>query len=300
MIKFFIFFSILFYSCKEANNRGCKTPLDSVPAEINQTMYADTLLDCYDYITELIRSSDFPFTGITPERVNIQIDNEDSESILLRLFFHTEGTGDIGWAKYYKKTNKLYNISANLISPEELSYSSKWAFKYNDCITKEIGFSEKDLNEKNSLPLYQAYEHATLQSLPLQYSYELITNDSGLLKLGARAIKQLQMDVTTECKLLKLPAIGNIKCFIAIATFESGQSAWYLTSMDTEGKLLDSLEIYNSIELEEGGSISKTFKISLGYSIEVNTTEIPENNNPKYEQKVVYQMDKLGNFKIKK
>lgn len=94
-----------------------------------------TVDDCYDYLTELVRSSNFPFSSwkIDRNKVNLLIDEEDSETITCKLFYDTEGTGTIGWIQYHKKNGKLFNTSAELDHAVELKYNVKWRGLFNSC-----------------------------------------------------------------------------------------------------------------------------------------------------------------------
>lgn len=95
--------------------------------------------NCYNYLTELVRSSNFPFSSwkIDRNKVNLLIDEEDSETITCKLFYDTEGTGTIGWIKYHKKNGKLFNTSAELDHAVELKYNLKWRSLFNTCASKK-------------------------------------------------------------------------------------------------------------------------------------------------------------------
>ncbi|WP_347902724.1 hypothetical protein [Pseudomonas purpurea] len=90
---------------------------------------------CYGYLTELVRSSNFPFRYVTRDKVNLLIDEDDGEQIRLKLFFDTDGTGTIGWAVYTPATRELVDISADPEAPVVLKYDSKFAQQYAKCLT---------------------------------------------------------------------------------------------------------------------------------------------------------------------
>ena len=100
--------------------------------------------NCYDYLTELIRSSNFPFENIKKEKVNTLIDEDNGEIIRAKLFFDTEGTGTIGWVEYHFKDRILLNTSANREEPETLKFNIDYAKKFESCKSHQIlGRSQK-------------------------------------------------------------------------------------------------------------------------------------------------------------
>lgn len=98
--------------------------------------------NCYDYLTELVRSSNFPFSswGIEKKKVNLEIDDDNKEYISAKLFFETDGTGTIGWVKYYKKIGKLFDTSANLETAHELKFDAKWRKLFDNCINNNPSY----------------------------------------------------------------------------------------------------------------------------------------------------------------
>ncbi|KII37886.1 hypothetical protein RY26_03540 [Pseudomonas fluorescens] len=92
---------------------------------------------CYGYLTELVRSSDFPFRYVGKDKVNLLIDEDDGEVVRAQLFFDTDGTGTIGWIKYTPATHELLNTSAELDEPVALSFDAKFADGYAKCLTKQ-------------------------------------------------------------------------------------------------------------------------------------------------------------------
>jgi hypothetical protein len=106
--------------------------------------------DCYNYLTELVRSSNFPFSywKVNSKKVNILIDEENDEKIQAKLFIESDGTGTIGWIEYNKNDGKLLNNSADLEEPQVLTYDNKWKNAYDDCSNINV---RNDYNY-NSLP----------------------------------------------------------------------------------------------------------------------------------------------------
>ncbi|AZD11346.1 hypothetical protein C4K26_5988 [Pseudomonas chlororaphis] len=89
---------------------------------------------CYGYLTELVRSSNFPFRYVGKDKVNLLIDEDDGEMVRAKLFYDTNGTGTIGWIKYTPATRVLLNTSAELEEPVELSFDAKFANGYAKCL----------------------------------------------------------------------------------------------------------------------------------------------------------------------
>lgn len=89
---------------------------------------------CHGYLTELVRSSDFPFKYVSKEKANLLIDNDTGDSIMAQLFFDTDGTGTIGWVQYDVTQRQLFNVSADVEEPEELTFDASHATEYETCI----------------------------------------------------------------------------------------------------------------------------------------------------------------------
>jgi hypothetical protein len=92
---------------------------------------------CYGYLTELVRSCDFPFQYVGKDKVNLLIDEDDGEVVRAQLFFDTDGTGTIGWIKYTPATRVLLNTSAELDEPVALSFDARFADGYAKCLTEK-------------------------------------------------------------------------------------------------------------------------------------------------------------------
>lgn len=91
-------------------------------------------VSCYGYLTEMVRSSNFPFRYVGKDKVNLLIDEDDGETVRAQLLFDTDGTGTIGWIKYTPATRVLLNTSAELEEPVELSFDAKFADGYAKCL----------------------------------------------------------------------------------------------------------------------------------------------------------------------
>lgn len=90
--------------------------------------------ECYGYLTELVRSSSFPFTYVVKDKANLLIDEDNGEIISAQVVFDTDGSGTIGWVQYNIQTHELLNTSAELEIPESLVFENKYAEQYDRCI----------------------------------------------------------------------------------------------------------------------------------------------------------------------
>lgn len=91
---------------------------------------------CYGYLTELVRSSNFPFKYVTKEKTKLLIDNDTGDNVMAQLFFDTDGTGTIGWVQYNVTQRQLFNISGDVEEPEELTFDTSFATEYETCIAR--------------------------------------------------------------------------------------------------------------------------------------------------------------------
>lgn len=93
--------------------------------------------NCYGYLTELVRSSNFPFGQTESTKTNLIIDNDTGGTVLARLVFETSGTGTIGWIEYHVYEKRLLNVSAQLEDPELLKFNLKFSADYENCINEK-------------------------------------------------------------------------------------------------------------------------------------------------------------------
>ncbi|WP_178098564.1 hypothetical protein [Pseudomonas sp. H3(2019)] len=91
---------------------------------------------CYGYLTEMVRSSDFPFRYVTKDKVNLLIDEDDGEKVRAQLFYETDGSGIIGWVEYDVSKHVLRNTSAELEEPVALTFDTGFAKGYAQCLAK--------------------------------------------------------------------------------------------------------------------------------------------------------------------
>jgi hypothetical protein len=90
--------------------------------------------NCYGYLTELVRSSNFPFKYVSKEKTNLLIDNDTGASVMAQLFFDTDGTGTIGWVQYDVIQRQLFNVSGDVEEPQELTFDASFAAEYETCV----------------------------------------------------------------------------------------------------------------------------------------------------------------------
>ena len=92
---------------------------------------------CYGYLTELVRSSNFPFTYVKKDKANLLIDDDQGETVSAQVVFDTEGSGSIGWVKYDIRSHELLNTSAELDESQPLTYDKQFAEQYEHCISED-------------------------------------------------------------------------------------------------------------------------------------------------------------------
>lgn len=112
-------------------NTTCATPPSVESSSASQSQEESS---CYGYLTELVRSSNFPFKYVSKEKTDLLIDNDTGNSVMAKLFFDTNGTGTIGWVQYDVAQRQLFNISGDLEEPQELTFDASFAAEYEACI----------------------------------------------------------------------------------------------------------------------------------------------------------------------
>lgn len=90
--------------------------------------------ECYGYLTELVRSSNFPFAYVTKDKANLLIDDDQGETVSAQVVFDTDGSGTMGWGQYDIQTQQLLNTSAELEDSVLLTFNKKYAGQYERCI----------------------------------------------------------------------------------------------------------------------------------------------------------------------
>ena len=251
--------------------------------------------NCYDYLTELIRSSNFPFENIKKEKVNTLIDEDNGEMIRAKLFYDTDGTGTIGWVEYHLKDRKLFNSSANLEEPELLKFNIDYAKKFENC--KGISGIKKSDN-LNVRSIENLYNVAKLVNLPNKYDYDFIVEEKDFIKVPNELYKSFDFENYSNFKIAKLPVVGNIKPIFFTIYDESGQSKLYLITLNLNYKIIDKLKLYDSEDVD-GGSLSTTYEISKDYKIKVKQAKLVDSGSKVIEKNVQvknYRISSLGNI----
>lgn len=106
--------------------------LGAMPALADETT---GVASCYGYLTEMVRSSNYPYRDFTtPDKLKLLIDTDKGDELSLQLFYDTSGSGIIGWVKYEVEQQKLWNITIDPEEPEALTFDKQWATRYAACI----------------------------------------------------------------------------------------------------------------------------------------------------------------------
>ncbi|MDR2238598.1 MAG: hypothetical protein LBE92_20910 [Chryseobacterium sp.] len=244
---------------------------------------------CYDYLTELVRSSDFPFSEwkINKDKVNLLIDENSGNTISCKLFFETEGTGTIGWVEYNKNDGKLFNTSANLENPVELKYEQKWKVLFDECLSGNV----RDINKNKALE--KIYNKCNELPLPNRYDYDAIAEENGFIELDKEYYNLFPLEHQDNYKIAKLPPINeNIKPVILITYNDSGQSSWHLFIFNNDFLITSNIILYTSQESNNGNGDTTIYSISRDYKIKITKT-----SNSKIISNKLYTISKDGLIK---
>ncbi|MGF6150731.1 hypothetical protein [Pseudomonas fluorescens] len=93
---------------------------------------------CYDYLAELVKSSNFPFFKGTKSISKVLIDTDEDGKVSAQVFYETSGTGIMGWVEYDVDDQKLFNTSANLEVPKELKFNKKYSKQFDQCVERAL------------------------------------------------------------------------------------------------------------------------------------------------------------------
>lgn len=262
--------AIIFISCKKYSIEEKKNS-NTFKATETKGQITSQKEDCYDYLTELVRSSNFPFKdwSITPNKVNLIIDRDNGNIISAKLFFETDGSGTIGWIEYNIKDRILLNTSANLEKSEKLTFKSDWALSLEKCLG--IIHSEKDQKKLTDVALENIYNDAPEIKLPIQYSYDFINEVKNFVLLPPHLYSAFKLEGVQNYQMAKLPKYNAFNPILLEVNQPSGQSQLYLVTLDSYFKMIDKKLIYSNIEVDQG-SLSTIYEISSEYKIK--TTEV--------------------------
>lgn len=296
MTKLFhlLLFAIIFVHCKNEPQKKIEYEVDSVQKNKHQLHNPEEKsVDCYDYLTELVRSSNFPFSEwkISKNMVNLLIDEEhNGQFIRAKLLVNTHGTGTIGWIEYYYDSGKLLDISANLETSKELKYDTKWKELFEACNLKKTTSHIAENNENNSLG--NIYNKCNELSLPIKYSFDLINAENDFLSLDKGYYSLFPIQYQDDYQIAKLPVKhGYFKPIILITYNEMGQSTWHLFVLNNEYVPISNIILYTNIELDNANSKVTTFNISSDYKITITESEILNFEEKIISKKVYYISD---------
>ncbi|OWP83146.1 hypothetical protein BWK59_12090 [Flavobacterium davisii] len=300
---------LIFLSCKD--NKETKllpnskdsititTPkIDSVSesnSNVEDKTTNTTNTDCYDYLTELVRSSNFPFSDwdVPKEKVNLIIDEHNSEFIRAKLTYETEGTGTIGWIEYVLKTGVLKNTSTNLEVPEKLKYDKNWKSKFDECNHP----NDKLTITNKSISLEDSYKICKKTGFPISYSYEFISELPNFTKIQDEIKSQYQLDHLQNLQQVNLTNVGEIKPVLVSGYLDSGESELYLILLDGSYNNKSKILLYSAEEIDGVGNLSTTFEINKNFEIKITKNKISGNgkNNVKLNSNV-YKINNNGTF----
>lgn len=88
---------------------------------------------CYDYLAEAVRSSNYDFIYVAAKDVNVVIDSDNGKEVSMQLSYDTDGSGGIGWASYIYSDASLWNTSAYLEDKIKLKYDDSIKSKLRKC-----------------------------------------------------------------------------------------------------------------------------------------------------------------------
>ncbi len=269
-------FILILFSCKGEplkENIAVKKELSSNKSE-NHFKHDEITDNCYDYLTELVRSSNFPFSEwkIDKNKINLLIDEDSDDIISCKLFFDTEGTGTIGWIQYHKNNGKLFNTSANLENPVELNYDLNWKKLFDSCSSSQ---KNKEISLKIN-PIEKYYNGSDELSLPNIYNYDEIVEEKGFKEIDKKHYNLFSIKHADNYKMARLPIINDrIKPIILITYNEIGQSTWYLFTLDNEYNPISNILLYTSEESDADKSKTTIYSITKNY--EITITQLSNN-----------------------
>lgn len=103
-------------------------------------------LQCYDYLADAVRSSNYDFIYATAKDVNVVIDSDNGKEVSMQLSYDTDGSGSIGWATYIYSDASLWNASAYLEDKIKLKYDESIKSKLQKCFDIHAPLQRKSDN----------------------------------------------------------------------------------------------------------------------------------------------------------
>ncbi|MFK3793420.1 hypothetical protein ACI2KO_24505 [Pseudomonas piscis] len=90
---------------------------------------------CYGYLTEMVRSSDYPYRDFTtPDKLKLLVDRDAGQQLSLQLFHEASGSGIIGWVRYDVARQALWNVTIDPEEPQALTFDRRLAKAYASCL----------------------------------------------------------------------------------------------------------------------------------------------------------------------
>lgn len=108
-----------------------------------QNAIAGNNLQCYDYLADAVRSSNYDFIYVAAKDVNVIVDSDDGQEVSMQLTYDTDGSGSIGWASYIYSDASLWNTSAYLKDKIKLQYGESIKSKLKNCFDSQYSLSKK-------------------------------------------------------------------------------------------------------------------------------------------------------------
>lgn len=103
-------------------------------------------LQCYDYLADAVRSSNYDFIYVAAKDVNVVIDSDNGKEVSIQLSYDTDGSGSIGWASYIYSDASLWNTSAYLEDKIKLKYDELIKSKLRKCFEQHDHLQRKNDN----------------------------------------------------------------------------------------------------------------------------------------------------------
>lgn len=101
---------------------------------------------CYDYLADAVRSSNYDFIYVAAKDVNVVIDSDNGKEVSMQLSYDTDGSGSIGWASYIYSDASLWNTSAYLEDKIKLKYDELIKSKLRKCFEQHEHLKRKSDN----------------------------------------------------------------------------------------------------------------------------------------------------------
>ncbi|ENC6655802.1 hypothetical protein ABKY47_000199 [Aeromonas hydrophila] len=101
---------------------------------------------CYDYLADAVRSSNYDFIYVAAKDVNVVIDSDNGKEVSMQLSYDTDGSGSIGWASYIYSDASLWNTSAYLEDKIKLKYDELIKSKLRKCFEQHDHLQRKSDN----------------------------------------------------------------------------------------------------------------------------------------------------------